>query len=46
MRDTKGVFARLKALWQTDCEYCRRMRLVLLWALVALPLVLWWMSKL
>lgn len=36
---------RLRKLWHTDCERCMRIRLMVLWTLLMLPLVLWWISK-
>ena len=34
----------LRKLWYTDCEYCQRVRLLLVWGLLMLPLVLWWIT--
>lgn len=32
-----------RRLFATDCERCRRLRLVIAWAIIAIPVALWWL---
>ncbi|WP_157981836.1 hypothetical protein [Aliidiomarina soli] len=43
---TKKIKSRLRQWWQTDCEYCKRTRLLLIWCIVLLPWIAWWVISL